>query len=659
MRIKPYMRKEIFKAVTCLVMVAAVTAGTTGCGSSKSGEKGTDSSDNAPVKAEKGSGSKNDGPVEAAGKGNNNYDTPLVIGEDHLSKKINIFGKLKDGDLMAVRATQASLVTFDREDMPVEHAAKGEKRDFSGKTYTYRGLADVSINYSDGTTSYKFTLLKNVHFSDGALLTADDLVFSLNAFNDKSCRGSFSLKDARITGIKKLGKYKVKVTTKGYDKKDIHRLDIPVLPLHYYGKKSLYNYKKEKYGFEKGEVEELVKKNDRLIGAGPYTFIKNEDKTAYFEANGEYYKGCPQIAFLQVKKMQTKKKNSYGRVLDLVNGVYDVEYFEDGSDITQKIKDVNANKDVNGDRIYTRYIDGSTYETIVINADKVNIDKRPDSDRSKNLRKALAVLFSFNKEEAVDKYYSYAARVIDYPYAGTSWVVPESSDKNYITPFTSDGDGESLYDDDMDADQRFKKAADYAMSLLKEAGYDVKDGKLSDAALKKAEDEGLPTEFDVELNFQQDKSGCLFEYLRDVSERAEKYGLKINVRYNNSKNIKKSIKKHKAEIWNQEFTTESDADMNKLFEGDYSFRNNIFGIADSNIDDLIEQSEDVTDYKEKADMYQEILNKVGEWASDVPMYQLRQCVLFNSSVIDTDSLAGNTDQYYDWFEDIEKIKIRG
>ena len=63
--------------------------------------------------------------------------------------------------------------------------------------------------------------------------------------------------------------------------------------MHYYGDKAKYDYENNKFGFDFGDLSTQKSKNAEPMGAGPYKFVKYENKVVYFEANENYYKGAP------------------------------------------------------------------------------------------------------------------------------------------------------------------------------------------------------------------------------------------------------------------------------------------------------------------------------------------------------------------------------
>ena len=59
-----------------------------------------------------------------------------------------------------------------------------------------------------------------------------------------------------------------------------------------------------------------------------------------------------------------------------------------------------------------------------MNAD-TNVGGEPNSEASKNLRKAIATVLSVYRDVAIDTYYGDAAS-INYPISNTSWAAPQN-----------------------------------------------------------------------------------------------------------------------------------------------------------------------------------------------------------------------------------------
>ncbi|MCU4970072.1 ABC transporter substrate-binding protein [Bacillus toyonensis] len=184
-----------------------------------------------------------------------------------------------DGNVTSV--IFASLVSTDKQGKPIPELA--EKWDVSSDQLTYT-----------------FHLRKDLKFSDGSPLTADDVAFTLTLLHDKAYEGEIDIsqyavkggkeykegKATSIEGIQVVDPQTIKITTEKVNSQAIFVLGGTVLSKAYYGKDYKQNtsldYLKELYG--------------KPIAAGPYKFEKYiPGQEVRFVANENYYGGKPKI----------------------------------------------------------------------------------------------------------------------------------------------------------------------------------------------------------------------------------------------------------------------------------------------------------------------------------------------------------------------------
>ncbi|MDM5191739.1 ABC transporter substrate-binding protein [Bacillus hominis] len=184
-----------------------------------------------------------------------------------------------DGNVTSV--IFASLVSTDKQGKPIPELA--EKWDVSSDQLTYT-----------------FHLRKDLKFSDGSPLTADDVAFTLTLLHDKAYEGEVDIsqyavkggkeykegKATSIEGIQVVDKQTIKVMTEKVNSQAIFVLGGTVLSKAYYGKDYKQNtsldYLKDLYG--------------KPLAAGPYKFDKYiPGQEVRFVANENYYAGKPKI----------------------------------------------------------------------------------------------------------------------------------------------------------------------------------------------------------------------------------------------------------------------------------------------------------------------------------------------------------------------------
>ena len=106
-----------------------------------------------------------------------------------------------------------------------------------------------------------------------------------------------------IAGIVKVDDYTVEVTVNGYSAPAVYSiLGIEITPLHYYGDVDKYDYENNMFGFDFGDLSKQQSLTATPMGAGAYKFVEYANRTVYFEANENYYRGCPKIAEIQFKE---------------------------------------------------------------------------------------------------------------------------------------------------------------------------------------------------------------------------------------------------------------------------------------------------------------------------------------------------------------------
>ena len=617
---------------------------------------------------------KDDGEIEASGKGNNKSDVPLVIGVTKFEKKFNPFQASSENDKRAVDFTQLRLITVDREGALINKAIKGEVRRYNGEEYNYQGPANVKVAYDQkkGETRYTIRLRKDIIFSDETPVTIDDVIFSMYAFADASYAGAERFGQLpivgmqkyreenqvkKISGIQKINDYKMEVRMKGFERDAIYALNIPICPLHFYGDKENYNYEKNEFGFEKGDISSLIKKKNSPTGAGAYKFIKYESGIIYYEANENYYLGYPLTVFIQLKELGDADVEH--RIEILREGDVDIVELESGNETITHITTTNSNGKYNGGTISTRLYDGENYAYIGINAEKVCVDGKKDSTRSKNLRKGLATLLGSNRYDTVELC-TQTSKVINYPASDTSWSVPQTADEEYQTAYMTDVDNNLIYNSDMTVEERSKAAKSAALGYFKLAGYKVKKGKIISAP------DGVTKEFKILVPKDTDKENALHTLVSHAKSMFQEIGLRLVVINGmKQKQVDKILRKGNQELWCGFAETKVNGDLYSMFHSkrdkDVKVKQtekNYFSIADSDLDEYIEESMETTGLKKSIRLYNQCYDKIIDWAVMIPIYQERDVEIFSSSRINMETILPDITTYYSWQNEIHTVQMK-
>lgn len=617
--------------------------------------------------------------VEAGGKGKDKSDVPLVIACDTLDKQFNPFQVSSKADGRAVDLTQLRLLTFDREGAVVKHAIQGEKRRFNGESFQYQGPANIKVrrDRDKDTTSYIITLRKDLTFSDGSPVTIDDVIFSMYAFADSSYKGKetfgslpiVGLEKYRgtsgadgngknsaldIEGIEKVADYKVKVTVKGYDRDAVTALNIPICSVQFYGNKKEFNVLAGSFGFKKGDISSLIKKKNAPFGAGPYQYIKYEKGIVYYEANEKYYLGCPQTAFVQLKEVTGS--SDVQKLEALTNGDFDVVDMSASNSVMDIITEENSSGKLTG-RVYGGKLwDGDYYHYIGMNAEKVCVDGKADSTRSKNMRKAFSVLFSCNRNNMTELSQKGAA-VIDYPASQISWAVPQSEDEEYEQAYIKDVDGNVIYNSNMSVEERAQAACKAALGYLKKAGFKVKKGVVTEIP------ENTRKKYVIYIPGDTQEQGML-TIARNAQKLFKQIGLKLELKEGCSqKKLTRHLQKGTAQIWCGKAETSVNGDMYAMYHSPLkkdkiAGSRNYFRIKDSDLDEYIEDSMKAVQLKKSISLYAQSFAKVLDWAVEVPVYQERNLTVFSTARVNLETVAQNISPYYDWTQEIQLVEMK-
>lgn len=146
-------------------------------------------------------------------------------------------------------------------------------------TFQIRPSLASAWKFTDDKT-LDLTIRQNVKFHDGSLLSADDVVYTLNMAADPASKVATPSNYAWIERAEKTGDYSVRITMKRPTPAALEYLAM-VTPIH------------PKAYRERVGAEEFSKKP---VGAGPYRIVRNDvGKEIVFERFADYWAGSPKL----------------------------------------------------------------------------------------------------------------------------------------------------------------------------------------------------------------------------------------------------------------------------------------------------------------------------------------------------------------------------
>lgn len=451
---------------------------------------------------------------------------------------------------------------------------------------------------------------------------------------------------ANIEGIEKTGDYSVRITLTEVDATAIYQLAITVQPLHYYGDEALYDYENNSFGFVKGDLSTVREKTTTPMGAGPYKFVKYENKVVYMEANENYYKGAPAI-----KSLQFKTTTEADKLPGVVQGTVDISEPSISKEVLANIQAENSNGEISGDKLAVALTDYNGYGYIGINAQTVCVNGESGSDASKNLRKALATVLSVYRDVAIDSYYGEAASVINYPISNTSWAAPQKSDADYAVAFSVDVDGNPIYTDSMTEEEKYAAALDAALGYFAAAGYTVEDGKVTAAP------EGAKMEYELMIGAGGTGDHPSIGVVTSASEALASVGFTLSINdLSDTSVLWSACEANTAELWCAAWSATLDPDMFQIYhsEGGSAY---MYSIYNEELDALVVEGRTTTDQAVRKAIYKEALDFVVDYAVEVPVYQRQECHLFSSERVNMDTVAADQTPFYSWMKEIQTLEM--
>jgi len=510
----------------------------------------------------------------------------------------------------------------------------------------------------DATAADFFATMVEAYEGDYATLSdtesAGSSLSGLMEDYDKYTIGVETGKSApNISGIQKVDDYNMRVVMTQVDATAIYQLTFAVAPLHYYGDKAQYDYNNNSFGFPKGDLSMVRSKTTQQTGAGPYKFIKFENGVINYEANENYFKGAPKTKYLNFQQCTTDDDKLNG----VVTGTVDITDPSLDEDTVKAIETANGGA-LSGDKITTNTVDNLGYGYIGMNANVMNVGGEPASDASKALRKAFATILCVYRDVAIDSYYGERASVINYPISNTSWAAPQPADDGYRVAFSMDKDGKDIYTSGMSDQERYDAALQAALGFFEEAGFTVKDGKLTEAP------EGASLEYTAWIPADGTGDHPAFMIFSEASNALKTIGMNLIIKdLTNSSELWDALDAQQVAMWAAAWGATVDPDMYQIyFSGDDTHdaggSNYQYAINDAELNQLILDARASTDQAYRKSMYKACLDIIIDWAVEVPTYQRQNAIIFSSERVNLDSVTPDITTFYPWYSEIENIVLK-
>ena len=455
---------------------------------------------------------------------------------------------------------------------------------------------------------------------------------------------------ANISGITRVSDYEMNVHMTSFDAAAIYQMSLPIAPLHYYGDEAQYDYDNNQFGFPKGDLSLVKSKTTVPLGCGPYVFDSYKNGVVTLTANPYYFEGEPEI-----KNLLMAESVDADYVPGIITGTFDIAVPSLNDDTVKAIQDANTDtSDLVGDTLTTYLVDYRGYGYLGINADRVNVNGDPGSEESKNLRKGFMTLLSVYRDSVINSYYGDRASVIQYPISNTSWAAPQPVDEGYHAAYSLDVNGEQIYDESMNDEQKYEAALAAAIEYFKAAGftYDEAAGKFTDFDAK----------YEVIIPSSGTQDHPAYNIVTNTSEALENIGITLIVSDVTGDVWNNKLEANEADMWAAAWQSTVDPDMTQVYSSENAHGNgtnsNHYALDDAELDTLIKDGKASSDNTLRKSIYKNAMEIIMDWGCELPLYQRKDATVVSSVRINNDTMPKDMTPYWGWYAEIQTLDVQ-
>ncbi len=611
-----------------------------------------------------------------AEQGDYSDEPALILGATDFNAVFSPFFATTGYDMDIVDLVHANLVGFDRFAMP----------DDSGLTYYVTPEEILADDGSVEYTIYTFTLKENLVFSDGEPVTSDDVIFSMLVRLDPNYTGPSTLYTTPILGVNEYryddmdyadrvaaiqeeaaayepDEDEIQETAQavadsfGMDVADflpdgpwyedyvlaeirnslrreleaeyiaenlagdtvnvpdvegIEKVDELTVRVTIAGvdPAAIYNFggievAPEHYygeGFRKGDLSMVQAVSGEPMGAGAYRFSDFTNNIVTLVANDFYFKGSPMI-----KRIRYQVTSQANKLEGVRLGDFDIS---DPTASPEVVNDVEDDPD-----LHYELIDNLGYGYIGIDASRIT---------NQTIRQGIMHLM--DREPAVQSYYGNLASVIERPISRVSWAYPQNATEYYgFSPET-------------------------ALEKFEEAGYTQNDsGDLVNSAGEQLR---------IRIGIPADGAGDhpAFPIVLGVKNAGEEIGMIVDIEdYADGNQFFDDLDAGLLDLWAAAWGETPDPDMYQLYHTNGP--SNYYNISDERLDELIMDARQTSDIDARKVMYAEALDIIMENAVEMPTYQRKNMFVFNTNIVDIETLPRDMTPYYGYFAEVETLQM--
>ncbi len=443
----------------------------------------------------------------------------------------------------------------------------------------------------------------------------------------------------------------LQITINGVDPKAVWNFAFSVAPQHYYGEGSSVgvDIANNKFGVSWGDFDYMrdvlqTTRNNKLpMGAGAYKVTNrangdNPKENEFFSNNIVYFKANDNFETVGTGLNNAKVQKIRYQVVSASNAIAALE--EGSVDyITPQYSKENYTKINNLTKSHYESLltDQLGYGYIGINASYVN---------DINLRRAI--MAAMNTNLAIDYYAAGTANQIAWPMSTVSWAYPKVAGTNNSQP------NGKLYPQMGSFDEEAAKSA--ILDYMAAAGVSAGDSRLK-------------LKFTIAGSNLQDHPS--YKVFRDAAELLNELGWDITVEPDTQALTK--LATGSLAVWAAAWGSSLDPDMYQVYHKNssatstlawgYNYLNGS-GSSDeekqilNNLSLKIEEARETEDRAVRSALYKEAMSYVLDLAVELPVYQRSTVYVYNTDVINPDSVPDNINPYSSPLDRIWELELK-
>ena len=499
--------------------------------------------------------------------------------------------------------------------------------DASGNTYTI-GEDEVTAEdyWANILDAYGYDLDPDagINYEAAGSTYVEDYASSLFFENEAAVEGGVTeitgITTGTVVGEDGVERESLEIIVNGVDPTAIFKLGIRVSPMHYYNEG--YTGELNDYGVDTGNrdyMEHLKSKNDHPVGPGPYVFEDYTDNIVTFTANDNYFMGSPKIQTIRYQEIAA------GSEMDsLTTGTI---HYANPSATTAIIADITEGAGDYAKLDYT-LVDNDGYGYIGIQAELL-----PEFEVRQ------AIVHAINPELSISDYYGELASVNYRTMTKVQWAYPDNPEPIY--PYDETGET--------------------SKALFEEAGYtyDEATNVMSYPDDHERAGQQVTIKFTLPSESADHPAGVIF---LDAQQVLASIGVSVEIEVDTALLSKLSTAADSnIQVWAAAWGSGGvDPDMFQIWYSDpavntgtspersgifYQYQNGPQDVKDmlTELNELIVAGRSTLDQEERKVIYAQALELSTSLAVEIPTYQRKNMIAFNSDVIDVDTLFTGDD----------------